>query len=69
MPEIPKIRIRPYSLAELAKFYKVCARTLKRWMNPFKQEIGERQGRYYTVAQVKIILEKIGLPEDMAVDE
>jgi transposase-like protein len=54
--------IKPYTTKELAAIYGVCDKTLKKWMKPFAVEIGEKQGRYYTVAQVKTIFEKIGVP-------
>ena len=54
--------LKPYSVTELAKVYNVCNRTIKKWMKPFEKEIGEKQGRYYTVSQVKVVFEKIGLP-------
>jgi hypothetical protein len=31
-------------------------------MVPFAMQIGEKNGRYYTVLQVRIIFEKIGVP-------
>lgn len=57
--------IRPYSVKELASIYGVCDKTLKKWMKPFASEIGEKQGRYYTVAQVNVIFNKIGIPYKM----
>ena len=54
--------IRPYSLKEIAGIYGVCDKTIKKWLSPFGELIGKKHGRYYTVAQVKIIFEKLGLP-------
>ncbi len=54
--------IKPYSAKDLAKIYGVCDKTFKRWAKPFVKDIGEKNGRYYTVAQVKVIFEKIGVP-------
>lgn len=54
--------IKPYSIKELAAKYGVCDKTLKKWMKPFAEAIGEKQGRYFTVAQVQIIFDKLGLP-------
>ena len=54
--------IRAYSLKELAIIYGISRKTFKRWIIPFFDEIGERQGRYYNVAQVKIIFNKLGVP-------
>ena len=56
------IRVRPYTTRELAEIYGICSRTMKRWIEPLKEEVGEKRGRYYTVNQVRIIFEEIGLP-------
>jgi transposase-like protein len=55
--------LRPYTIAQLADIYGVCKRTVRKWMKPFSKEIGPRQGHFYTVAQVKIIIDKIDLPK------
>jgi transposase len=54
--------IKAYSTKELANIYGVCEKTFKRWLAPFQQELGKRQGRYYNVAQVKVIFCKLGVP-------
>ena len=54
--------IRPYSVKDLAGIYGVCDKTLKKWVKPFATEVGEKNGRYYSVAQVKVIFEKLGVP-------
>jgi hypothetical protein len=54
--------IRPYSTRELAGIYNVCDKTMKKWITPFTTEIGEKNGRYYSVAQVKVIFDKLGVP-------
>lgn len=56
------IAVKPYSPQELAAIYGVSSKTIKRWLTPFYHDIGERQGRYYTIAQVQVIFEKLGLP-------
>lgn len=61
------IEVKPYLLKELAMLYGVEPRTLKNWMAPFKSEIGEKMGRYYTVRQVKVIFEKLDVPYLMKV--
>lgn len=61
-------RLRPYTIAELAIIYGVCKRTLRKWLRPFQEDIGKRQGHFYSIAQVKIIIEKIGLPGDLPLD-
>lgn len=54
--------VKPYTLKEIASIYGVCDKTLKRWLKPFKEEIGERQGRFYNVTQVRLIFDKLGVP-------
>ena len=63
------IVIKPYSLGELSKLYSVERRTLKRWLNPFKKEIGQLCGRYYTIRQVKIIFGKLDIPSVLMAKE
>ena len=62
------IQLRPYSMAEMGRLYGVCDRTFKKWIEPFSNDIGEKKGRYYTISQVKIIFEKLGLPGEIEVD-
>ena len=60
--------IKHYSTRELAKFYGVCDKTLLKWMRPFITDIGPKQGRYFTVAQVGMIFEKLGKPGSVATE-
>jgi hypothetical protein len=57
-----KIELQPCCLKDLAVMYKVNRRTIKQWLEPFESEIGEKNGRFYTIKQVKIIFDKIGNP-------
>jgi hypothetical protein len=66
--EPKKIRLMPYAPFQIADFYEVDRRTLNKWLKPFKEEIGPRQGRFYTVAQVKKIFEKLCVP-GIVIDE
>ena len=54
--------IKPYSAKDLAGIYGVCDKTFKKWIKPFASDIGEKNGRFYTVAQVKVIFDKLGVP-------
>lgn len=62
MQKIVNIRIKPYTLNELAGIYEVDWRTLKKWLHSFEIEIGEKIGRFYTISQVEIIFDKLGYP-------
>jgi len=55
--------IRAYKVKELAFIYKVSKPTLKKWLQPFRQEIGNQIGHFYTGPQVRIILDKLGAPD------
>ena len=54
--------IRPSSIKDLAGVYGCCDKTMKKWIIPFNSEVGVKNGRYYSVVQVKIIFERLGLP-------
>lgn len=60
-----QVPVKPYTLTELSKIYGVCTRTLKKWINEFKNEVGEKKGRYYTIPQVKVIFQNLCFPHTM----
>ena len=62
------MKLKACTIAELSELYGVCSRTLKKWIQPFEGEIGERRGRYYTVNQVKVIYDRLGLPAEITLD-
>jgi len=55
--------IRAYSLKQIASLYCVSKQTFKIWLKPFEKEIGKRIGHFYSVKQIKIILDKLGTPD------
>lgn len=54
--------VKPCTLRELAELYKCPYKVFKRHLKPFKDVIGERNGYFYTIHQVMIIIEKLGPP-------
>ena len=54
--------VRAYSITELAALYDITPKTFRTWLKPYAEEIGEKQGRYFTILQVRIIFEKLGMP-------
>ena len=62
------IKLKPYTVLELARLYGVSDRTMKKWIKPFEAEIGIKIGYFYTIAQVKIIFERLGTPGDIIND-
>jgi hypothetical protein len=56
------VPVRPYTLTELCDLYKVCDRTLKKWLHPFREEIGYNPRTILKISQVEIIFNKLGVP-------
>lgn len=65
--EVTQIKLKPYSMTELARIYGVDPRTLKKWLVPFEKEIGIKQGRIFQIPQVKVIFEKLSLPTNITI--
>jgi hypothetical protein len=59
-PEFKLVRVKRYKLIELSGIYEVDRRTLRGWIT--KINIGEREGHYYSIPQVKMIFSKLQLP-------
>lgn len=57
------ILVKTYSVKEVAGLYGISGKTLKKWLAPFENEIGERIGYFYNPRQVRVIFEKLGPPE------
>ena len=57
-----ELTVKPYSFKELCVLYDISGKTLLKWLKPFKNEIGERVGRYYNVLQVQTIFKRLGVP-------
>ncbi|AXY73639.1 hypothetical protein D3H65_06435 [Paraflavitalea soli] len=60
------LEIKPYTHKELSDLYEVCKQTFTKWLRPFKAQIGERQGHFYSVGQVRIIFDCLGVPYSIA---
>ncbi|MCC7301111.1 MAG: hypothetical protein IT233_00570 [Bacteroidia bacterium] len=65
--ESNQIKLKPYSMTELARIYGVDPRTLKKWLVPFEKEIGIKQGRFFQIPQVKLIFDKLSLPTNLTI--
>jgi len=55
-------KVTPMSLSELANAYEVSNKTMRKWLKPYQQAIGERLGQLYTPKQVLQIYECLGYP-------
>ena len=57
-----KKRVRPYTLLDLSRLYKISKPTLRKRLIPLQEEMGLRIGNYYNPRQIRIIFEKLGTP-------
>jgi len=62
------ILLRPYTLKELSGLYGVSKTVMRNWIFPLQTRLGERVGHYYSVLQVKLIIEHLGWPEEKEID-
>ena len=60
IPEFKLVRIKRYKLIEMAAIYEVDRKTFRRWLT--KLPLGEREGHYYSIPQVRLIFSKLELP-------
>jgi hypothetical protein len=54
--------IKPYRMLDLAAIFDVNYRTMKRWMSNFPNELGKKNGLYYSIHQVQFMIAQFGLP-------
>jgi hypothetical protein len=52
----------PLSVKQLSDMYGIGIKTFRKWLKPFEIEIGEKNGHYFTINQVRIIIQKLGIP-------
>ena len=62
MSTTSEITVKAYTISELAALYGISTKAIRTWLKPYAAIIGEKQGRYFTTLQVRIIFEKLGLP-------
>ncbi len=61
-PDEPGVLIKAYTPGDLAQLYQVSPFTMKKWLRAHDAHIGKRVGRYYSILQVTIIFERLGVP-------
>jgi DNA-binding transcriptional MerR regulator len=55
-------KVKPYTAKELAALYGVSTKTLRTWLRPHRQAVGERKSRYFTALQIRVIFDCLGVP-------
>jgi hypothetical protein len=56
-------KFSPMSTKELAALYKVNVNIFRKWLQPFRNQVGVKIGQLYRPAQVKTIFQVLGDPE------
>ena len=57
-----QLNIKPYTKKELAEIYGISPRSFCTWFKKIEPEIGKKVGKYFSVNQVRQIIDKLGLP-------
>lgn len=57
-----KLFVKPYRLSDLATIFDINRKTMRRWMLRYPEELGKREGKYFSVRQVEFCLQTFGLP-------
>lgn len=60
--------LRPYTHKELAQLYNVCWLTFQRWIKKHEENIGKKQGHFYSINQVLMIFKIFGMPKRFKVN-
>ena len=50
---------KPMTLLQLANRWQVDVKTARKWIKPFRHELGRVEGNLFTPRQVKIILDRL----------
>lgn len=56
------LEIKPYTKKELAIIYGISPRCFYTWLKKIEPQVGPKNGKYYTLNQVRLIIKLIGLP-------
>ncbi len=62
------IRVMPYTTKQLSVIYNVDRRTFYKWLNDIKNDLGKRNGYYWSIPQVKMIFQKLSLPANIMLE-
>ena len=54
--------VPPLSIQDLADLYGKSAKVIRRWLSQIKDDLGPRNGHYYTPRQVQRIYDHLGPP-------
>lgn len=59
--------LKAYTVAQLSVIYGVSKKTFRRWIEPISESVGEKQGYFYNISQIKTIVTYLGVPGNIQV--
>ncbi len=59
--------VKPYRLSDLSNIFDVNRKTMRKWMDKHPEELGKREGKYFSIRQVQFCLQQFGLPGKIVV--
>jgi hypothetical protein len=60
--------IRHYTYKELCNLYEISLYCLKKQLSLFEDELGEKNGKYFSARQAEIIFRNLGYPKEINED-
>lgn len=54
--------IKPYRMKDLCTIFDLNYRTMRRWIEQHKKELGKKNGQYFNAAQVSFMIGRFGMP-------
>jgi uncharacterized protein YjcR len=63
-----QVEIKASKLCDLAEFYGVDPKTMRTHIRRMKRNVGERIGHYFTPRQVGMIIEELGIPQKVTLE-
>lgn len=61
-------KVKALTAKEFAALYNVSIKTFLKWIERYQDDIGEKIGRHYTIPQVRIIIWRLGVPNELQND-
>lgn len=62
-------KLKPYTAKQLADMYEVSLNTFKKWVKKHDAAIGPKEGHFYNIFQVEVIISKLGFPRLIKLDD
>jgi len=57
-----RLIIQPYYISDLAIIYGINRKTMCKWMGRFPKQLAQKEGKHFSIHQVRFMIQKFGLP-------